>query len=175
MTITDIWNYDRTSRTHLKRYKWRSLGRSLKVCCSVSSDPRSLVSIKTCEESKTRLQVRAKASNSVPQTPARIISLVFTPLPLRPCQRTCPPHLRVRPPTHFRLSSSARRRVGMGCGVGHKDRRVKSLLVALRRSTLSFWLVAVLHTLLIMAYHLFANYSGHFLVEVRFRPCLWCW
>ncbi|CAN0398551.1 unnamed protein product [Pylaiella littoralis] len=66
---------------------------------------------------------------------------------------------------YVRLSSSARRRVGMGCGVGHKDRRVKSLLVALRRSTLSFWLVAVLHTLLIMAYHLFANYSGHFLVE----------
>lgn len=51
--------------------------------------------------------------------------------------------------------------------VEHKgDLRVTSLLVALKRSTLSFWLVAVLHTLLIMAYHLFANYSGHFLFEV---------
>lgn len=56
--------------------------------------------------------------------------------------------------------------------VEHKDMRVYSLLAALKRSTLSFWLVAVLHTLLIMAYHLFANYSGHFLFEVCVCVCV---
>ena len=48
----------------------------------------------------------------------------------------------------------------------HKDLRARSLLVALKRSTLSFWLVAILHTLFNLVYHLFANYSGHFLFEV---------
>eukprot|EP00903_Cladosiphon_okamuranus_P016917 g15595.t1 len=67
---------------------------------------------------------------------------------------------------YVRLAASARNRVGMEAEeVEHKDMRVRSLLVALKRSTLSFWLVAVLHTLLIIAYHLFANYSGHFLYE----------
>eukprot|EP00752_Nemacystus_decipiens_P008829 g7880.t1 len=67
---------------------------------------------------------------------------------------------------YVRLAASARHRVGMEAEeVEHKDMRVYSLLAALKRSTLSFWLVAVLHTLLIMAYHLFANYSGHFLFE----------
>ncbi|CAM9687208.1 unnamed protein product [Ectocarpus sp. 13 AM-2016] len=73
---------------------------------------------------------------------------------------------------YIRLATSAGNHVGMEevgaeAGPGPKDRRVRSHLVALKRSTLSFWLVAILHTLLIIAYHLFANYSGHFLVEVR--------
>lgn len=67
-----------------------------------------------------------------------------------------------------RLAASARGRLGMELvEVEHKDLRVRSLLVAMEQSTLSFWLVSVLHTLLIIAYHLFANYSGHFLFEVR--------
>eukprot|EP00752_Nemacystus_decipiens_P008830 g7881.t1 len=67
---------------------------------------------------------------------------------------------------YVRLAASARHRVGLEAEeVERKDMRVYSLLAALKRSTLSFWLVAVLHTLLIMAYHLFANYSGHFLFE----------
>ncbi len=48
----------------------------------------------------------------------------------------------------------------------HRVLRIKSLPEAMKRSTVAFWCVAVLHTVLIMAYHLFANYSGHFLFEV---------
>lgn len=67
-----------------------------------------------------------------------------------------------------RLAKSARTRVGLELEeVEHHDLSLGSLLVALRRSTLSFWLVAILHTLFLTAYHLFANYSGHFLFEVR--------
>ncbi|CAN0398522.1 unnamed protein product [Pylaiella littoralis] len=67
---------------------------------------------------------------------------------------------------YVRLASSARRGVGMDQQeVDRKGGRSLSLLAALKRSTVSFWLVAVLNTLLKMVYHLFANYSGHFLVE----------
>lgn len=52
--------------------------------------------------------------------------------------------------------------------VGHADYRPRSLMLALRSSTLAFWVVAVLHTLFMTAYHLFANFSGHFLVEVQY-------
>lgn len=68
-----------------------------------------------------------------------------------------------------RLAKSARIQVGMESEgeVEHRDLRLRTILTALKRSTLSFWLVAILHTLFITAYHLFANYSGHFLYEVR--------
>ncbi|CAM9332671.1 unnamed protein product [Discosporangium mesarthrocarpum] len=49
--------------------------------------------------------------------------------------------------------------------VGHPDFNAKSLLKALKRSTAAFWVLTVLHTLFLCAYHLFSNFSGHFMVE----------
>lgn len=78
------------------------------------------------------------------------------------------------------MAESAHNHLGMERqNVGHKDLQFRSLLVALRKSTLSFWLVAVLHTLFLSAYHLFSNYSGNFLFEVGWvggvsvQVCVW--
>lgn len=68
--------------------------------------------------------------------------------------------------TYVRLAQSAHLHLGMEAEkVQHADLRPRSLFMTLKRSTLTFWVVAVLHTLFLTAYHLFANFSGHFIVE----------
>lgn len=49
--------------------------------------------------------------------------------------------------------------------VGHLALSASAFLITLQRSTFAFWFVVILHTLYTCIYHLFANFSGHYLVE----------
>ncbi|CAM9754843.1 unnamed protein product [Phaeothamnion confervicola] len=49
--------------------------------------------------------------------------------------------------------------------VGHPHLGIRSIMLTVTRSTMAFWALVVLHTLFMMTYHLFSNFSAHFVVE----------
>ncbi|CAM9832959.1 unnamed protein product [Chrysoparadoxa australica] len=65
------------------------------------------------------------------------------------------------------LVQKAEVRVGLkrSSECGHPDFSLQALLLTVKKSTTGFWLLTALHTLFICAYHLFANYSGHYLTS----------
>jgi nitrate/nitrite transporter NarK len=77
-----------------------------------------------------------------------------------------PPHLQVRFITsHAEKKVSERSLSGASLGRPAPSARCFGSCIANCCSTLAFWLVTILHTLFICLYHLFLNFSGHFLIE----------
>ncbi|KAG5186912.1 major facilitator superfamily domain-containing protein [Tribonema minus] len=68
---------------------------------------------------------------------------------------------------YAKVSERAASRAGVEeHGVGHVALTPAAVGLTLRRSTLAFLCLVILHTVFIMVYHLFANFSGHYLVQM---------